>query len=155
MTLPPREPAASADPPPAAHRPRTRRRVRPDTGRRQFFRLFGRQAIQTVTQVAGVASAVSQMPTNAAAGLMGLGLGDPRQKPGVLPAGPGAQRAPTSARAAAATTRPTASPYRIEGDVLYLLDQRRLPEVIEEQTCRRGSDVAFYLRAGRRARRTR
>ncbi len=114
-------------------------------GRRQFFRLFGRQAIQTVTQVAGVASAVSQMPTNAAAGLMGLGLGDPRQKPGVLPSGPGAQRAPTSARAAVRDA-PYRSPYRVEGGVLYLLDQRRLPEVIEEQTCRRGADVAFYLR---------
>jgi methylthioribose-1-phosphate isomerase len=111
-------------------------------GRRQFFRLFGRQAIQTVTQVAGVASAVSQMPTNAAAGLMGLGLGDPRQNAASLTANP------RTAAAAPATNQDAAyrSPYRIEGGVLHLLDQRRLPEQVEEQTCRRGSDVAFYLR---------
>ena len=92
-----------------------------------------------------MANAVSQMPTNAAAGLMGLGLGDARQnavgmgsKPAVLrPLTP----VPSSADA------PYRSPYRVEGDVLYLVDQRRLPEVLEEQTCRRGSDIAFYLKA--------
>jgi methylthioribose-1-phosphate isomerase len=116
-----------------------------DTGRRQFFRLFGKQAIQTVTQVAGVATAVSQMPTNAAAGLMGLGLGDPRQNAAGMSARPAPPRpaglAPPTANA------PYRSPYRVDGDVLYLVDQRRLPEVLEEQACRRGSDIAFYLRA--------
>ena len=47
----------------------------------------------------------------------------------------------------AATIAPYRSPYRVDGDVLYLVDQRRLPETLEEQTCRRGSDVAFYLRS--------
>jgi len=116
-----------------------------DTGRRQIFRLIGKQAIQTVTQVAGVATAVSQMPTNAAAGLMGLGLGNPRQNAEGMGAGPAPLRpagpAPSTANA------PYRSPYRVDGDVLYLVDQRRLPEVLEEQACRRGSDIAFYLRA--------
>ena len=114
-----------------------------DAGRRQFFRLFGKQAIQTVTQVAGVASAVSQMPTNAAAGLMGLGLGDPRQNAAAISAGAAAAR-PAAAVTTAAAYR---SPYRVDGQVLYLVDQRRLPDTLEEQTCRRGSDVAFYIRA--------
>ena len=30
--------------------------------------------------------------------------------------------------------------------MLYLLDQRGLPDRLDEQVCRRGSDVAFYLR---------
>ncbi len=98
-----------------------------------------------MTQVAGVASAVSQMPTNAAAGLMGLGLGDPRQNAAGMAAAPAVQRQPAAAPTTA--NAPYRSPYRVEGDVLYLVDQRRLPEVLEEQTCRRGSDVAFYLRA--------
>jgi len=114
-----------------------------DAGRRQFFRLFGKQAIQTVTQVAGVASAVAQMPTNAAAGLMGLGLGDPRQNAAAMTAGAAATR-PAAVVTTAAAYR---SPYRFDGQVLYLVDQRRLPDTLEEQTCRRGSDVAFYIRA--------
>ncbi len=118
----------------------------PDSGRRQFFRLFGRQAIQTVTQVAGVASAVSQMPTNAAAGLLGLGIGEVRQETLIPPASP-PRRGPAPAVVPAPDV-PYRSPYRIVDGVLYLLDQRRLPEALEEQTCRRGSDVAFYLRAG-------
>jgi methylthioribose-1-phosphate isomerase len=97
-----------------------------------------------VTQVAGVANAVSQMPTNAAAGLMGLGLGDPQQGSARPAAGQSAARTPAPAPTSSAPYR---SPYRVDGDVLYLVDQRRLPEALEEQTCRRGSDVAFYLRA--------
>jgi methylthioribose-1-phosphate isomerase len=109
-----------------------------DPDRRAFFRLFGKQAIQTVTQVAGVASAVSQMPANAMAGLMDLGLGTtpaqslPPARPAPLPATDAAYR----------------SPYRVTEDALYILDQRRLPDAAEEQLCRRGSDVAFYLRVG-------
>ena len=38
------------------------------------------------------------------------------------------------------------SPYRLDGDTLYLLDQRGLPDRLDEQVCRRGSDVAFYMR---------
>jgi len=133
-------------PDPSVDTPLVAPRADHDTGRRQFFRLFGKQAIQTVTQVAGVASAVSQMPTNAAAGLMGLGLGDPRQNAANLGAGSAAARPALFLPPAASA--PYRSPYRVEGDILYLVDQRRLPDALEEQTCRRGSDVAFYLRAG-------
>ena len=135
MTRPVDTTAAPSEAPTADH----------DTGRRQFFRLFGKQAIQTVTQVAGVASAVSQMPTNAAAGLMGLGLGDTRQNAAGAVSRQVAQR--STATPPTTVDAPYRSPYRIDGDVLYLVDQRRLPEVLEEQACRRGSDIAFYLRA--------
>ena len=98
-----------------------------------------------MTQVVGVASAVSQMPTNVAAGLMGLGLGDPQQNAAKLAASRPAARPPT--------VPPTASIAPVPQSVscgwrraLPAWTSGGLPERLEEQTCRRGSDVAFYLR---------
>ncbi|MFN8521210.1 MAG: hypothetical protein U0667_17915 [Chloroflexota bacterium] len=108
-----------------------------DPERRAFFRLFGRQAVQTVAQVAGMASAVSQMPTNALTGLVDL-ASPPRPAP-----------LPTSRPAVTpAADAPYRSAYRVAGDAIHLLDQRKLPDASDEQVCRRGSDVAFYLRVG-------
>ncbi len=103
--------------------------------------MFGKQAFETAAQVAGMASAVSQMPVNAAAGLVGMGLGPgDGSARGALPASRPAARAPSDAA--------YRSPYRLDGDVLQLLDQRRLPDEAVEQACRRASDVAFYVRTG-------
>jgi methylthioribose-1-phosphate isomerase len=108
-----------------------------DPERRAFFRLFGRQAAQTVAQVAGVASAVSQMPVNALTGLAELASPQP---PAPLPASRPAVTPTTDA--------PYRSPYRVSDAAIHLLDQRRLPDAADEQLCRRGSDVAYYLRVG-------
>ncbi len=108
-----------------------------DPERRAFFRVFGRQAAQTVAQVAGVASAVSQMPVNALTGLVELTSPQP-VKP--LP--------PSRPAVAPATDAPYRSPYRVSDDAIHLLDQRKLPDAADEQLCRRGSDVAYYLRVG-------
>lgn len=108
-----------------------------DPERRAFFRLFGRQAVQTVAQVAGMASAVSQMPANALTGL--VELASPQQAAPL----PASRPAPTPTADA-----PFRSPYRVTADAIHLLDQRKLPDVAEEQLCRRASDVAFYLRVG-------
>ena len=108
-----------------------------DPERRAFFRLFGRQAAQTVAQVAGVASAVSQMPVNALTGLVELTSPQPATP---LPA--------SRPAAAPATDAPYRSPYRVTDDAIVLLDQRKLPDAADEQLCRRGSDVAYYLRVG-------
>jgi len=85
-----------------------------------------------------MASAVSQMPVNALTGLAELAA------PPVAPPLP-ASRPPAVAAAADAPWR---SPYRVTNDALHLLDQRRLPDAADEQLCRRGADVAFYLRVG-------
>ena len=62
---------------------------------------------------------------------MGLGLGDRRQNAAV-------RRHPARSRASAAAPPTTVaayrSPYRVDGDGLYLVDQRSLPDVLEEQT---------------------
>ena len=119
-----------------------------DVGRRAFFRSFGKQALVTAAQVAGLANSVSMGSTNVAANLVGLGLGAAQAPP--APAGTRAGQSgvmgpayPASDAAAAPRFR---SAYRLAEGALYILDQRGLPERLEEQTCRRGSDVAFYLR---------
>lgn len=93
-----------------------------------------------MTQVAGVAAAVSQIPTNTAAGLLGL--------TGSRPPTPTPARPVTSATATTGAPAVYRSPYRFSDGVLQLLDQRRIPEAADEQACRRGMDVAFHMRAG-------
>jgi methylthioribose-1-phosphate isomerase len=121
----------------------------PDPGRRAFFKSFGRQAFETAAQVVGMTNAVSRATTNVAVNVVGLAA-DPGSVAGKLTAGPGAPAIPVSLT----TTEPAPhqataihkSPYRLEDDRLILLDQRGLPDRLDEQVCRRGSDVAFYLR---------
>lgn len=90
-----------------------------------------------MAQVAGMASAVSQMPVNALTGLAELASPQP---PARLP--------PSRPVSTATADAPYRSPYRVTEDAIHLLDQRKLPDAAEEQLCRRGSDVAFYLRVG-------
>jgi methylthioribose-1-phosphate isomerase len=113
--------------------------------------------LNTAAQVVGVADAVTRGTTNVAAGLVGL-VADPDKTAERLGL-PGAAGRPgttvTPARARGATSAATGShaeagqhrsPYRLDGDVLYLLDQRGLPDRLDEVVCRRASDVAFYMR---------
>ena len=123
----------------AAERPVT------DPERRAFFFQFGRQAVSAVGQVAGMASAASRTANAMAGELLGLDEGNaepasftrggPTSEPVVSAATPGAGGAFRSA-------------YRMVGDELVLLDQRRIPEALEEVVAKRGSDVAYYLRLG-------
>jgi methylthioribose-1-phosphate isomerase len=96
-----------------------------------------------------MAGAVSNATTNVAAGMVGL-VADPEAAVERFGVGtrPGATRpGATGARAALSGEAPAhRSPYRLDGDTLYLLDQRGLPDRVDEQVCRRGSDVAFYCR---------
>ena len=123
----------------AAERPVT------DPERRAFFFQFGKQAVSAVGQVAGMANAASRTANAMAGELLGLDEGDaepapftrggPTSEPVVSTATPGAEGAFRSA-------------YRMAGDELVLLDQRRIPEALEEVVAKRGSDVAYYLRLG-------
>jgi methylthioribose-1-phosphate isomerase len=126
-----------------------------EVDRRAFFRAFSRQAVSTVGQVAGVAGAVSRMPGALVAGAVGLRdpagaahwLEDGQQGPAGGPAGGSdPERSGTPARAGAAPG--FHSTYRVEGDTLFLLDQRLLPGALEEIPCRSAADVAAQIRAG-------
>ncbi|CAN5435483.1 hypothetical protein BH24CHL9_BH24CHL9_07570 [soil metagenome] len=120
-----------------------------DPERRAFFRELGRQAITTVGHVAALTDVMGR-GTAAAASLLGVDLREPPRTPTrpAPSATPRLSRPPASQAAAGPGDDTYRSPYRLDGDVLRLLDQRRIPDALEELTCRRGSDVAYYLRIG-------
>ena len=118
-----------------------------DPARRRFFRSFGRQAFDTAAQVVGITGAVSKATTQVAVNVAGI-IADPdgtAERLSAEPDEPEAAAAPAGASGPPVSHR---SPYRLAGDTLHLLDQRSLPGRLEEQVCRRGSDVAFYARVG-------
>jgi methylthioribose-1-phosphate isomerase len=119
--------------------------------RRSFFRVFSRQTISTVVQVAGMANAVSRGTTAALTTAAELGLGSPRAN---------AERLTSEAMTSldeetfasageegfGGSQLRFRSPYRVAADTLYVLDQRLVPDRLEEISCRRGADVAFLMR---------
>ena len=106
-----------------------------DLERRNFFRTFSREALQTAATVVGAASAVRRGSTAAAVELLGLGV-DPEA---------GADRL---AAAVVGDSIGGRSPYRIEDDRILVLDQRRLPGEFVEAVCTSGAEVAGLIRDG-------
>jgi methylthioribose-1-phosphate isomerase len=119
-----------------------------DASRRAFFRQFGKEAVTTLGQVAGMAGMVNRVSGSAAASLLGLtepATGRPPRPP--MRSGRGAALV-TSGPLAPAGDHAFRNAYRISGPELVLLDQRLIPEKLEDVVARRGSDVAYYLRLG-------
>jgi methylthioribose-1-phosphate isomerase len=104
-----------------------------ELGRRGFFRVFSRGAIDTAATVMGAASAVRRDATTAASELLGLGLS------------PAASAGRMAAGHSGAAGR-YGSPYRRLDGALAILDQRRLPAAATEIPCRTGEDVAVTMR---------
>jgi methylthioribose-1-phosphate isomerase len=115
---------------PADDRPRDDEAEKVDLDRRGFFRAFGREALQNAATVAGAVDALRRGTAAATSELLGLGLATPSSSAarleearlariGALGAAPGE---------AAGGFR---SPYRLEEDAIVVLDQRRLPEIVE------------------------
>jgi methylthioribose-1-phosphate isomerase len=108
-----------------------------DLGRRRFFRAFAGELIQTAATVAGAAQALQRASADAASALL-----DPdstagrlaEERLGELPppggTGPGGFR----------------TAFREDDGVLYLVDQRRLPDALVEYPCRSAGEVAFAIR---------
>ncbi|HET7678280.1 MAG TPA: hypothetical protein VFK38_10570 [Candidatus Limnocylindrales bacterium] len=115
-----------------------------DPERRRFFRDFGRQALRSAANVAGTVDAIRRGSAAASGELLGLA---------VRPAAETAtrfQELELRAVMAGVPGEPPSgfrSPYRLAGDVLWLLDQRQLPERVVELECRLGTDVAAAMRA--------
>lgn len=98
-------------------------------------------------QMAGMAEMVSRTSSNAAASLLGLESDEDRpERPAFVRSG--SQPVVSLATDAPAGEHRFRSAYRLTGDTLVMLDQRGIPEKIEEVTAKRGSDVAYYLRTG-------
>jgi len=106
-----------------------------DMGRRRFFRAFAGEIIQTAATVAGAAQALQQASAEAASVIL-----NPEGAAGLLgPAGDATVQTPTG---------PTGfrTPFREDEGVLYLIDQRRLPDALVEYPCRSAGEVAYAIR---------
>ena len=94
-------------------------------GRRRFFRAFAGELIQTAATMAGAAQALQQASADAASAIL-----NPEGAAGLLgPAGDATIQTPSG---------PTGfrTPFREDGGVIYLIDQRRLPDTLVEYPCR-------------------
>jgi methylthioribose-1-phosphate isomerase len=118
-----------------------------DASRRAFFREFGRQAVGTVGQLAAMADVMGRATDVMAGQLLGTET-RPQRPPPTRFTRPGAIGPSADEAAPPSAEDVFRSPYRVAGGSLVILDQRRLPEVVEEVTAKRASDVAFYLRLG-------
>ncbi len=106
-----------------------------DIGRRGFFRAFASELFQTAATVAGAAQALQRASAEAASAIL-----DPASAAGLL----GDAQAPTPD--APGTPRGFRTPFREDDGVLFLVDQRRLPDAMVEYPCRSAGEVAFAIR---------
>src|SRR4051794_22364963 len=108
-------------------------------GRRAFFRVFSRQTVTAVAQVAGMAGAVQRGTAAAVVEAVGIGLRDPAESAARLAAAsdPSSPAGVTEVDAAATlpSTARFASAYRLDDRGLVIIDQRLAPDRIEEIVC--------------------
>jgi methylthioribose-1-phosphate isomerase len=119
-TRPPKDPADPPAPPEA------------DLARRRFFRQFAGELFQGAATVVGAAQVLQRASAEAAGAIL-----DPAgfaAATGDTPAGPPA--VPSGFR----------TPFREEGDTLYIVDQRRLPDVLEEYPAKSAAQAAHAIR---------
>lgn len=118
-----------------------------DRARRAFFFEFGKQAVSAVGQVAGMADLVGRTGSGVANELLGLGQPDSSTKRPAFSRSSG-HTSPVVSAAAPTAEDAFRSAYRLAGDELVFLDQRGIPDALDEVAAKRGSDVAYYLRLG-------
>ncbi|MFL5723270.1 MAG: S-methyl-5-thioribose-1-phosphate isomerase [Chloroflexota bacterium] len=137
---PPTDPAGQAtDAAPAADPSAETAPTSVDLGRRKFFRAFAGELVQTAATMVGAAQALQQVSVEAASAILN-------------PEG-----AATAASATAATDGPGATttapgpsgfrtPFREDGGILYLIDQRKLPDELIEYPVRSAGETAWAIR---------
>jgi methylthioribose-1-phosphate isomerase len=106
-----------------------------DLGRRGFFRAFAGELFQTAATVAGAAQALQRASAEAASAIL-----DPASAGGLL----GAAVEPSTG--APEPPRGFRTPFREDDGILFLIDQRRLPDALVEYPCRSAGEVAFAIR---------
>ncbi len=102
-----------------------------DLGRRRFFRQFAGDLLQGAATVVGAAQVLQRATAEAAGSILDPG--------GDLVAGisaPDEPAPPTGFR----------TPFREEPGVLHIIDQRKLPEVLEEYHAKSAAECAFAIR---------
>jgi len=101
--------------------------------RRRFFRTLAGDAIRTAATLVGAAGALRDTTQEMASSVL-------------AESGPAAAGSASAASAAPAAPSGFRSPFRLEGDRLVLVDQRRLPEELVEVVCESAGDVAQAIR---------
>jgi methylthioribose-1-phosphate isomerase len=131
-----------------------------DLDRRRFFRQFATDVFHTAATVVGAATALQRTSIDAASAILngGAPAADPLDPSAALAAPPGPVTAEGLAAAVAvAPSRPIGvagpavgyhSAFRIDGERLILVDQRRLPFALLEVETRSAIEVANELAAG-------
>ncbi|MEO6208147.1 MAG: S-methyl-5-thioribose-1-phosphate isomerase [Candidatus Limnocylindrales bacterium] len=104
-----------------------------DLGRRRFFRQFAGELFQGAATVVGAAQVLQRASADAAGAIL-----DPDSMAGRLAAeaAPAMAPAPTGFR----------TPFREDGGTLYIVDQRRLPDVLEEYEAKSAATAAYAIR---------
>jgi methylthioribose-1-phosphate isomerase len=108
-----------------------------DLGRRRFFRAFASELVQTAATVAGAAQALQQASAEAASALL-----DPASSGSAVAVDRDAGLSPPPADGPVGFR----TPFREDAGVLYLIDQRRLPEALVEYPCRSAGEVSYAIR---------
>ena len=109
--------------------------VQTNLARRRFFRQFAGELIQTAATVAGAAQALQRASAEAAGAILDPASAALRLEE-AAPANPTPDGPPTGFR----------TPFR-EGDgLLYLIDQRKLPDALVEVEIRNGPEAAAAIR---------
>jgi methylthioribose-1-phosphate isomerase len=110
-----------------------------DLARRRFFRQFATDVVQTAATAVGVVGALQRSSAEAASAILGTDAASIARltgAPSVVDQQNPASGAPAGFRTA----------YRWDGELLYLVDQRRLPDQLVEEICRSAGDVAHAIR---------
>jgi methylthioribose-1-phosphate isomerase len=103
-----------------------------DLGRRRFFRQFAGELFQGAATVVGAAQVLQRASAEAAGAIL-----DPSSVAGL-----------GGDAAAAVPSAPTGfrTPFREDGDTLFIVDQRRLPDVLEEYPAKSAAQAAHAIR---------
>jgi len=116
----------------------------PDPGRRRFFRQFAGEVATSVGSVIGAAQVLQQQSADAARELLGgeEATGAADAEASARPAGSGARREVD------ATTAGYRAPFRWDGDVCWVVDQRRLPDRLADIEVRGAADAVTAINDG-------
>lgn len=122
----------------------TDRPAPPDPDRRRFFRQFAGDVVTSVGTVMGAAQTIQQTSAEAARELL---AGEPLAAT-ASSARAGSSRPTTSRTEVDASSAGYRTPFRWDGDVCLVVDQRRLPDVLTELEVRGTADAVTAINDG-------
>ena len=129
----------------------------PDLGRRGFFRTFAKDVVRTTGVALETVTTLNRAAAEAAGSILRASAGEAPSaaaEPAADAAGPAGQHAPGATEGGPVVESATAGsaglprPFRVDGDVLFVVDERHLPGQVVEIECHSPIDVAREI-AGR------